>query len=62
VKTAIGIVLIVFGLGLGLYVGVWWGFVGGIIQIIEQIKAPDISSALVAWGAARVFAPAFLEH
>jgi len=53
-KTLIGIVLIIAGIALGLYLGVWVMFIGGIIDIIDQIKAPELSAMAVAWGVVKV--------
>jgi len=39
----------------GLYVGVWVCFIGGIVQVIDAIRAPELSSWLVAVGIAKVF-------
>lgn len=53
-KALLGLVMIIGGIVLGLYVGVWWAFVGGIVDIIEQIRAPNLSALAVAWGVAKV--------
>ena len=36
----IGTLFILLGVGLGLYVGVWWGLVMGITAIVESAQAP----------------------
>lgn len=53
-RNALGILLMVAGLALGLYVGVWLMFIGGIVQIIEAIKASPVEALDIAIGAARV--------
>jgi len=53
-RLIIGMALIIIGITAGLYLGVWWAFIGGIIQIIDQIKAPDTESLQVAFGAVRI--------
>ncbi len=58
-KSVLGILLIICGIGLGGYVGIWWCFIGGIVQIIEQIRAPDLSAMLVAIGVLKIFAAGF---
>jgi len=39
----------------GLWAGIWWAFIGGIIQLIEAVKAPELEAAQVAFGVARIF-------
>ena len=51
----LGLVMVLGGIGLGLYVGVWLCFIGGIIDIIEQIKAPEIESMVIAFGVVKIF-------
>lgn len=57
-KTIIGIILMLTGLVFGLWLGVEVLFVGGIVDIINQIKAPELSVVTVAWGLVKIiFAP-----
>ena len=42
------------GVAIGLYAGIWWAFIGGIVQVIDQIKATETDSIMVAFGLARV--------
>jgi hypothetical protein len=53
-SVVLGLVLVVGGVALGLYVGVWLFLIGGIVQIIEQIKADDLNALAVGIGVARV--------
>lgn len=53
-KTAIGIVLMLAGVVLGLYVGVWLCLVGGIVDIVEVIKSQGIDAMKIAWGIVKV--------
>jgi hypothetical protein len=54
-KTFIGIVLIVVGLFLAAYVGIWLCFIGGIVQILEEVKSPDaINSLTIAYGVVKI--------
>ena len=50
-KAIFGLLLILAGIVLGFYVGGWLMFVGGIIQVIEALKATPIDSFEVAVGA-----------
>ena len=54
-KGLIGITLIGLGITVGLYVGIWLCLIGGIVQIIEQIKNPaGIEAMQIAIGIARI--------
>ena len=35
------VLLILGGIALGLYVGLWVCFIGGIVQLINEIKSPE---------------------
>ena len=59
-KGILGIFLMICGIGLGVYVGVWWCFIGGIVQIIEQVKAPELSALAVAFGVVKIFTAGLL--
>lgn len=54
-KTITGLLLIIVGVLLGLYVGVWVSFIGGIVDVIHQIRAPELSTMALAWGIAKIF-------
>ena len=54
-KTFLGLLLIIFGIGFGLYVGIWWAFIGGIVQLIQAIKTEDIIAMDIAIGIAKIF-------
>lgn len=49
-----GFVMIAVGILLGLYVGGWVLFVGGIVQVIEAIKATPVEALGIAVGILRV--------
>lgn len=53
-KVVIGLLMIVGGIALGLYAGLWWAFVGGIIQIISAVQASPIPPADIAWGVVKI--------
>lgn len=59
-KIIVGVLLMFIGVILGLYVGGWVMFVGGIVQIIEAIKASPVEAMGVACGALRVVCAAFV--
>ena len=52
----VGLLMILSGIFLGLYIGVWLCFVGGIVQIINEIKSPEGVNALaIALGIVKIF-------
>lgn len=53
-KNGLGLLLIIGGVAFGLYAGLWWAFIGGIIQIIDAVKATPVPAMDVALGIARV--------
>lgn len=53
-KAALGILLIIGGIALGLYAGVWWAFIGGIVQIVDAVKATPVEGLGIAYGIARI--------
>ncbi len=53
-RQVMGLVLIAAGICAGLYFGLWWAFIGGIIQVIEQVRAPELEAMIVAIGVAKV--------
>ena len=53
-KVVIGIIMMVCGVFAGLYVGLWVCFIGGIVDVIEQVRADDIQAMAVAIGVAKV--------
>lgn len=55
VKQMLGFLLIVAGIVLGVYVGVWVCFIGGIVGIIEAISAPELVAMTVALNVAKIF-------
>ena len=50
----VGVVLVICGAILGLYVGVWLCFVGGIVDVIQQIRAEYLDATAVACGVAKI--------
>jgi hypothetical protein len=54
-KVWLGLLLIVLGIALGLYVGVWLCLIGGIVQFVEAIKMTPVDAWGIAFGIARFF-------
>jgi len=55
IKIILGLALCIIGVLFGLYIGIWVCFIGGIVQVIEQIRAENLEPLKVALGIARVF-------
>ena len=54
-RQIVGISIILGGIVLGLYVGLWVCFIGGIVQLINEIKSPEAVVAMnIAWGIAKI--------
>jgi hypothetical protein len=49
----LGILLIIVGAILGIYLGVWVMLIGGIIQFVHGLQADPVSAKDVAFGIAR---------
>jgi len=54
-KAAVGIALMIAGIASGVYFGLWWAFIGGIVDVIGEIRSPDLNALNVAIGVAKVF-------
>lgn len=50
----IGVALLLAGIGLGFYVGFWLMLVGGIMEIIDAIKAPVTLASEIGWGVIKI--------
>lgn len=54
-KTILGILMILGGIALGLWLGIWVCFIGGIVGIINAIKAPGAVEVLtIAWNIVKI--------
>lgn len=58
-KSLLGILLIIVGVALGIYVGVWLCFIGGICDLVDVVNQAakhqtDISGMQVAGGVAKI--------
>ena len=51
-KKIIGILIAIAGIALGIYVGVWLMFIGGIVQIVNSIN--PVNGLGIALGIARI--------
>lgn len=49
-----GILLILTGLATGIYFGLWWAFVGGIVDIVNAVTSTPISAMGVAVGVVKM--------
>ena len=58
-KKILGIVMLIAGAFLGLYVGVWVCFIGGIVDIIHQVQAEYAQAAPIAWGICKIVFASF---
>lgn len=53
-KAILGLLLCLVGIALGLYVGVWLCFIGGIVQGVAAVQAHPLNGLGLAIGLARV--------
>ena len=51
----IGLIIVLLSVLFGVYVGVWLMFIGGIVEIIEAIKATPVDAMNIAVGLAKVW-------
>lgn len=53
-KTVIGVLMCIAGVVLGLYAGLWWAFIGGIVDVVNEVKAVDTSAMNIAIGIVKI--------
>lgn len=53
-KPLAGFALTVVGILLGLYLGIWVLFIGGIVSVIEAVKANPVDAYRLVWGIVKV--------
>ena len=53
-RSAIGLVFAFAGVLCAFYGGLWWGFVGGAIQLIKAVRADVLLETEVIYGIARI--------
>jgi hypothetical protein len=61
-KNIIGVILLIASVVLGIYVGFWLCFIGGIIGLIEVIKSNNIDGMLVAINILKIMFAGFLGY
>lgn len=54
-KSIFGVLMILAGILTALYVGVWVMFIGGIVALIESVRAEELIALDVALSVARIF-------
>lgn len=59
-KRIIGITLIIIGMILGLYVGFWHMFIGGIMCIARIIDSGDITAVAIALNVIKILFAGFI--
>ena len=59
-KTTIGIILMISGIAIGLYVGIYLMFICGIINIIDYIKGDFLETSLLVWGIVKIIFAQFV--
>jgi hypothetical protein len=59
-KKIAGVILILVGIFVGLYVGLWLMFIGGIVQLINQLQAPHIEALQVSYGVVKIMLASFI--
>lgn len=61
-RNFIGLTICLMSVLLGLYVGLWLCFVGGIVQFIEGIKANPVDALTIAIGTLRFVSSSFCGY
>jgi len=61
-KEILGVFLIWAGVFLSCYVGIWLMFVGGTVDVIEQVRAKTLEAMAVAIGVAKVLFAGFIRR
>lgn len=56
----VGVLMCIAGVALGLYAGLWWAFVGGIVDIVNEAKAIETDAMNIALGIAKVVFAGFI--
>lgn len=55
-KNVIGLIMVLGGVVLGLYMGVYVCFIGGIMSIVDGIQASPMDGLIIGWGFVKIFA------
>lgn len=59
-KQVIGFILIIAGIALGLYLGLYVCFIGGIVDVVEFIRDETLPTSHLAWGILKVVCAGFV--
>lgn len=59
-KKIIGLALFVCGGVAGAYIGIWYMFVGGIVDVVRAVKMEDVDAVLIAFGILKVIFSSFV--
>jgi hypothetical protein len=54
IKKIIAVIIVIVGILLGLYTGLKVMFIGGIIDVVEQIKATNLDGSALAVGIVKI--------
>lgn len=46
----LGVLMILGGIVFGIYVGLWWAFIGGLFDIIREVRAPYMQASNILIG------------
>ena len=53
-KKIIGIILIITGIGVGAYLGLWVMFIGGIMAIAKAWDTATLTATFIAWNIIKI--------
>ena len=56
----LGVIFAIFGICLGVYTGFCVMFVGGIVEIIDAVKAPVTDAAIIGWAILKILLASFV--
>ena len=56
----LGATMVIIGALIGLYVGGWLMFIGGIVQVIQEVRAEHLSAVNIGIGVARIMLAGFI--
>lgn len=54
-KFLIGVALCLGAIVFGIWAGLWWAFIGGIVDVVNEFKAVDTNALNIGIGVAKVF-------
>lgn len=60
IKKIIGVLIIIAGIGLGVYLGLWIMFIGGILAIAHSIDAHTFTATLIAINVIKILLASFV--